>query len=75
MPGAGCRNYLEAATGKAADKDNLLGGLTDVNEASTAWGAWREIGDIHISLLIHLLSATALPMLLFCSRNARLDMQ
>ena len=52
---------LEAATGEAADKDDLLGCLTDINEASAAWSAWREIRNIHVSLLINLHNDSSYP--------------
>lgn len=45
---------LEAPTGEAANKDDLLGSLADVNEAATPWRARREVRDIHIPFLIHL---------------------
>ena len=54
-----CVHHLEAASGEAADKDDLLGGLADVDKASASWSAWREIRDVHIPLLVHLLSDKA----------------
>ena len=47
-------DHLQATTGEAANKDDLLGCLTDVNEASAAGSAWREVGNIHIALLVNL---------------------
>lgn len=36
-------DHLQAATSKAANEDDLLGCLTDVNEASAAGSAWGEV--------------------------------
>ena len=47
-------HYLETTAGEAANKDDLLGCLADVNEAATAWSARWEVRDIHIAFLVHL---------------------
>ncbi len=48
------REHLEASTGEAANKDDLLGCLADVNEAAAAGSTRWEIRHIHIALLINL---------------------
>ena len=50
----GSSSHLEAPTSEAADKDDLLGGLANVNEAATAGGPGREVGDIHVPILVNL---------------------
>ena len=39
----GASEHLEAAAGEAANKDDLLSRLTDINEASTARSPRREV--------------------------------